>query len=56
MVTYAMPVPVKMVGVWDTVGSLGVPVPAIRLLDKIPGLSRSGYAFLHTGLRLPITA
>lgn len=54
MLTYAMPVAVKMVGVWDTVGSLGVPTPAIRLLDKIPGLSRSGYAFLHTGLRLPI--
>ena len=54
MVTYAMPVPVKMVGVWDTVGSLGVPTPAIRLLDKVPGLSRSSYAFLHTGLRLPI--
>lgn len=54
MLTYSMPVPVKMVGVWDTVGSLGVPIPGIQLLDKIPGLSRSGYAFLHTGLRLPI--
>lgn len=54
MTTYAMPVPVKMVGVWDTVGSLGIPTPAIRLIDKIPGLSRSSYAFLHTGLRLPI--
>ncbi|MBN4096055.1 DUF2235 domain-containing protein [Methylobacterium sp. OT2] len=54
MLTYAIPVPVKMVGVWDTVGSLGVPTPAIRVLDKIPGLSRSSYAFLHTGLRLPI--
>ncbi|CAA2137656.1 DUF2235 domain-containing protein [Methylobacterium bullatum] len=54
MLTYAMPVPVKMVGVWDTVGSLGMPTPAIPVLDKIPGLSRSGYAFLHTGLRLPI--
>lgn len=54
MLTYSMPVPVKMVGVWDTVGSLGVPTPAIRVLDMIPGLSRSSYAFLHTGLRLPI--
>lgn len=72
MLTYAMPVPVKMVGVWDTVGSLGVPslsdhdwskIPDYsRLpdLSKIPGisklrrLSRSSFAFLHTGLRLPI--
>jgi uncharacterized protein (DUF2235 family) len=54
MLTYAMAVPVKMVGVWDTVGALGVPTPAIHLLNKIPGLSRSSYAFLHTGLRLPI--
>ena len=54
MLTYAMAVPVKMVGVWDTVGSLGVPTPAIPSCNKIPGLSRSGYAFLHTGLRLPI--
>ncbi|MBD8906055.1 DUF2235 domain-containing protein [Methylorubrum zatmanii] len=53
MVTYAMPVPVKMLGVWDTVGSLGVPT-TIPGLARIPGLSRSGYAFLHTGLRLPI--
>lgn len=53
MLSYAMAVPVKMVGVWDTVGSLGVPT-TIPGLDRIPGLSRSGYAFLHTGLRLPI--
>ncbi|MCJ2075540.1 DUF2235 domain-containing protein [Methylobacterium sp. E-016] len=54
MVSYAMPVQIKMVGVWDTVGSLGVQTTRIPGLDKIPGLSRSGYAFLHTGLRLPI--
>lgn len=53
MATYAMPVSVKMVGVWDTVGSLGVPTTSPGLA-RIPGLSRSGYAFLHTGLRLPI--
>lgn len=53
MLSYAMAVPVKMVGVWDTVGSLGVPT-TIPGLDRIPGVSRSGYAFLHTGLRLPI--
>lgn len=48
MLAYAMPVHIKMVGVWDTVGALGVPFGRIR------GLSRSGYKFLHTGLRLPI--
>ena len=48
MIAHAMPVPIKMVGVWDTVGALGIPVGAIK------GLSRSGFAFLHTGLRLPI--
>lgn len=48
MLAYAMPVNIKMVGVWDTVGALGVPFGTIR------GLSRSGYKFLHTGLRLPI--
>ncbi len=53
MLSYAMAVPVKMVGVWDTVGSLGL-LTTIPGLDRIPGLSRSGYAFLHTGLRLPI--
>jgi len=54
MLTYSTPVPVKMVGVWDTVGALGVPIQAITLLDMVPGLSPSSYAFLHTGLRLPI--
>ncbi len=48
MLTYAMPINIKMVGVWDTVGALGVP------FGTIPGLSRSGYKFLHTGLRKPI--
>jgi uncharacterized protein (DUF2235 family) len=72
MLTYSMPVPVKMVGVWDTVGSLGVSTltdhdwskilgySRLPDLSKIPGisklrlLSRSSFAFLHTGLRLPI--
>lgn len=48
MLTYAMPINIKMVGVWDTVGALGVP------FGTIPGLSRSGYKFLHTGLRQSI--
>ena len=46
MLDYAMPVPVKMIGVWDTVGALGIP------FGGIPGISRSGFKFLHTGLRI----
>ncbi|MBP28909.1 DUF2235 domain-containing protein [Methylobacterium sp.] len=46
MLAYAMPVPIKMVGVWDTVGALGIP------FGDIPGISRSGFKFLHTGLRV----
>src|SRR5262249_41943890 len=38
----------KMVGVWDTVGALGVP------FGHIPGVSRSTFGWLHTGLRIPI--
>ena len=37
-----------MVGVWDTVGALGVPAFSIE------GISRSTLGFLHTGLRLSI--
>ncbi|RTL28819.1 MAG: DUF2235 domain-containing protein [Rhodocyclaceae bacterium] len=48
MLADAMPVPIKMVGVWDTVGALGIP------FGNIPGLSRSGFKFLHTGLRVPL--
>jgi uncharacterized protein (DUF2235 family) len=48
MLADAMPVSIKMVGVWDTVGALGIP------FGNIPGLSRSGFKFLHTGLRVPI--
>lgn len=48
MLTDARPVSIKMVGVWDTVGALGIP------FGSIPGISRSGFKFLHTGLRLPL--
>jgi uncharacterized protein (DUF2235 family) len=48
MLKYAMAVPIKFVGVWDTVGSLGIPILSI------PGISRSTLGFLHTGLRLSI--
>jgi uncharacterized protein (DUF2235 family) len=48
MLKYSMRVPIKLVGVWDTVGALGVPA------FHISGFSRSSFGFLHTGLRLPI--
>ncbi len=43
-----MPIRINFVGVWETVGELGIP------LFNIPGISRSTLGFLHTGLRLPI--
>ncbi len=48
MISDARPVHIRMVGVWDTVGALGIP------FGNIPGISRSGFKFLHTGLRIPI--
>lgn len=48
MLRYSMPVTVKMVGVWDTVGALGVP------WFSFEGISRSSFGWLHTGLRVPI--
>jgi hypothetical protein len=48
MLKYSMRVPIKFVGVLDTVGALGVPA------FHIPGLSRSTFGFLHTGLRLSV--
>jgi uncharacterized protein (DUF2235 family) len=43
---YSRAVPIKMIGVWDTVGALGIP------FGSIPGVSRKGFGFLHTGLRV----
>jgi hypothetical protein len=43
-----MGVHIKLVGVWDTVGELGIP------LFSIQGISRSTLGFLTTGLRRPI--
>lgn len=37
-------VPIKMIGVWDTVGALGIP------FGNIPGLSRQQFAFHNTRL------
>nr|WP_100003480.1 DUF2235 domain-containing protein [Phyllobacterium zundukense] len=48
MLKYSIAAPIKMVGVWDTVGALGIPFWSIQ------GLSRSTFQFLHTGLRVPI--
>lgn len=48
MVKYARCITIKMVGVWDTVGALGIP------RFRIPGISRSTLGWHHTGLRVPI--
>lgn len=45
---YSKRVPIKMVGVWDTVGALGLPFFGIE------GISRSTLNWLHTGLRRSI--
>ena len=48
LLKYSQPAKVKVVGVWDTVGSVGVAA------GNIPGISRSQFDYLQTGLRLPI--
>ena len=48
MLKYSLRVPITLVGVWDTVGALGIPA------FHISGISRSTFGFLHTGLRLPV--
>lgn len=48
MLRYSMPVHIKLVGVWDTVGALGVP------WFSLEGIGRSSFGWMHTGLRLPI--
>ena len=48
LLKYAKPAKVKVVGVWDTVGSVGVAA------GNIPGISRSQFDYLQTGLRIPI--
>lgn len=45
---YSRRIDITMVGVWDTVGALGVPA------FNIPGVSTSTLGFLHTGLRQSI--
>jgi hypothetical protein len=48
MLKYSRAVPIRMIGVWDTVGAAGIPV------FRIPGVSSSTLGFHHTGLRRPI--
>jgi uncharacterized protein (DUF2235 family) len=48
IVKYSQAIPIKFVGVWDTVGTLGIP------WFHIPGISRSTLGFLDTGLSRPI--
>lgn len=45
MLKFARAVPIKFIGVFDTVGALGVPFPILRRLRG------SAYPFLNTGLR-----
>lgn len=45
---YSQAIHIKMVGVWDTVGALGLP------FGNMPGISRTSFTWLHTGLRVPI--
>jgi len=48
LLKYSQATHMKVVAVWDTVGALGVP------FGHIPGVSRSTFGWLHTGLRIPI--
>lgn len=48
LLKYSRPVDVKVVGVWDTVGSVGWKTGNIR------GVSRSSFGYLQTGLRIHI--
>ncbi|WP_394890341.1 DUF2235 domain-containing protein [Mesorhizobium sp. AaZ16] len=48
MLKYSRPVAIEMVGVWDTVGALGIPA------FSFAGVSSSALKFHHTGLRKPV--
>lgn len=48
LLKYSQPAKVKVVGVWDTVGSIGVAA------GDIPGISSSSFDYLQTGLRIHI--
>lgn len=46
MIEYSAPIQIKFIGVWDTVGALGIP------FGDIPIISRKNYQFLDTDLRI----
>lgn len=48
LLKYSRPAKVKVIGVWDTVGSVGVRA------GNIPGISRGTFDYLQTGLRIHI--
>lgn len=48
LVKYSQPANINVVGVWDTVGSIGLAA------GGIPGISRSTFEYLQTGLRIHI--
>lgn len=48
LLKYSQPVKIRFVGVWDTVGSIG------WKKGNIPGISRSSFNYLETGLRIHI--
>lgn len=48
LLKYSQPAKVKVMGVWDTVGSVGVAA------GNIPGISRSQFDYPQTGLRIHI--
>lgn len=48
LLKYSQPANVTVIGVWDTVGSVGVAA------GNIPGISRSQFDYLQTGLRIHI--
>lgn len=48
LLKYSQAAKINVVGVWDTVGSVGWE------LGNIPGVSRSSFGYLHTGLRIHI--
>ncbi|MDA9441498.1 hypothetical protein XH98_20900 [Bradyrhizobium sp. CCBAU 51745] len=48
LLKYSEPAQVKVMGVWDTVGSVGLAA------GNIPGISRSQFDYLQTGLRIHI--
>lgn len=48
LLKYSRPTNVKVIGVWDTVGSVGLAA------GDFPGISRSSFDYLQTGLRIHI--